>query len=98
MWYAFDVSPSSPGGAPSDTPPEIERLLVDGFRRMPLDQKLCRVFSMNQMLRELEEARIRVTYGADLSDREVRLRVSVLWLGRDLVLRATGWDADVEGY
>ena len=65
---------------------------------MPPEQKLERVFSMNQMLRELEEARIRATYGAELSDREVRLRIAVLWLGRDLVKQATGWDAEVEGY
>jgi len=83
---------------PSDTSPEAERILVAGLARLGPARRLARVLSLNLTLRQLQEARIRSTYGPGLSEREVRLRVAVLWLGADAVLSATGWDASIECY
>ncbi len=83
---------------PLDTSPEVERLLVEGFRRMDPASKIERVCSMNRMLRELEEARIRAAFGPKITDREVKLRVAALWLGRRTMVRTFGWDPEVSGY
>ena len=92
------VNDDSQPVAPSDTTPDAERVLVEGLTRLGPAKRLARVGSLNRSLRTLQAARIRAQYGMQLSDREVQLRVAVLWLGRDLVLRATGWDAEVQGY
>ena len=82
--------------APSDTSPEARRVLIEALARMGPAERLERMCSLNRSLRELQAARIREEFGPGLTDREVQLRVAVLWIGRDAVLRATGWDAEIE--
>jgi hypothetical protein len=42
--------------------------------------------------------RIQARYGPDLSERELRLRLAALWLDRETMIDAFGWDPEVEGY
>ena len=43
---------------PSDTSPEAERFLIEGYRRMSASDKLNRVFSLNRMIEQLQRARL----------------------------------------
>ena len=81
-----------------DTSPEVARLIIEGLRAMTPEQKLRRVFDLNRTLELLQEARIRAQYGPAIPEREVRLRLAALRLGRDLMIRAFGWDPEVEGW
>jgi hypothetical protein len=42
--------------------------------------------------------RIQAQYGTNLSERELRLRLAALWLHREIMIEAFGWDPEVEGY
>lgn len=81
----------------SDTRPEIERIVLDGYRQMSPAQKLARVDDLRQLTMGLAERRIRSQY-AGASDQEVRLRLGALTLGRDLMIRIFGWDPEREGW
>jgi hypothetical protein len=83
--------------AASDTPVAVERMVVDGYRRMSATQKLERVVAMNRALVQLSRARIRAQYGADLSERELLLRLAALRLDRELMVAAFGWDPLTHG-
>jgi hypothetical protein len=82
---------------PSDTSPEAERLLIEGFRKMSPAEKLGRVASLNRFLSELATARLRAQYGADLSPRELRLRLAALRLDATLMRDVFGWDPSIRG-
>lgn len=84
-------------GAPSDTPAAVERLLIDGYRRMSAGEKLGRVAAMNRALEQLARARLRAQYGKDLSERELRLRLGALRLDADVMTTVFGWDPRVHG-
>ena len=82
---------------PSDTSPEAERFLIEGYRRMPPSEKLARVFSLNRMIEQLQRARITADYG-EMSEREMRLRLASLRLGRDTMVKVFGWDPEEKGW
>jgi hypothetical protein len=80
-----------------DTRPEVARLLIEGYRRMTPIEKLTRACDLSQATRQMAASRIRRMYpGA--GDRQVRLRVASLTLGRDTMIRVFGWDPDKEGW
>jgi hypothetical protein len=79
-----------------DTSPEAARVLVDGYRRMSPEQKLAIVDDLTRATRQMAATRIRDQY-PHATDREVLLRVASLTLGRDVMIRAFGWDPDREG-
>jgi hypothetical protein len=81
-----------------DTPPEIEEIVLEHYRRMSPFEKLMQVFELNQMAQSMAALRIQAQYGPDLSERELRLRLAALWLERDLMIEAFGWDPEVKGY
>jgi len=81
-----------------DTSPEIEALLIEAYRRMSPAEKLAKVCDLNRTVRLLAEARLRATYGPEISEREVRLRLASLTVDRETMIRAFGWDPEVEGY
>lgn len=83
--------------ATADTPPEVERILVEGYRRMSPRRKLERVVALNRAVERLAAARLRARYGEDMSERELRLRLGALRLDRRVMLEAFGWDPDVRG-
>jgi hypothetical protein len=82
---------------PSDTSPEAQRFMIEGYRRMTPGEKLLRVASLNDALRLLQAARIRAQYG-DVPDDEMRMRLGALRLGRDTMIKVFGWDPDEKGW
>jgi hypothetical protein len=81
-----------------DTPLEVEQRLVEEYRRMSPGQRLMMAMEMNRAVQEMAAARIRAQYGPDLPERELRLRLASLWIDRDTMMRAFGWDPRVKGY
>lgn len=81
-----------------DTSPEMESVLVAGYRRMDGYEKLRRVASLNRSVEQLARARIRAQYGDGVTEREMRLRLATLRLGRRLMIEAFGWDPLDQGY
>ncbi len=82
---------------PSDTSPEAEAFLLEGYRRMSPADKLRRVASLNRALSQLAAARICAQYG-DVSEEEMRLRRGAFRLGRETMVKVCGWDPEVEGW
>lgn len=81
-----------------DTSPDMESVLLEGYRRMEGREKLRRVASLNHALEQLSRARLRAGYGDDVTDREMRLRVAALRLERSVMIEAFGWDPRDQGY
>ena len=84
-------------GGKSDTPGQIEEVLVKGYRRMSPLQKLKRVAELNRSLRTLAIAGIHQRYGSDIPPREVGLRLAALSIDRETMVRAFGWDPEDHG-
>ena len=80
----------------ADTPPEIEEILLEGYRRMHPVEKLRQVFDLNWAAQRMAAIRIEARYGPNLSERELRLRLAALWLDRETMIEAFGWEPDVE--
>lgn len=81
-----------------DTSPDIDEILVEGYRHMEGREKLRRVVSLNRSLERLARAGIRSRYGDDISERDMRLRLAALRIERRLMVEAFGWDPEEEGY
>jgi hypothetical protein len=82
----------------ADTPPEIEEILLERYRQMPPFEKLMQVFELNRLAQQMAALRLQAQYGPDLSERELRLRLAALWLDRETMIEAFGWDPEIEGY
>jgi hypothetical protein len=82
---------------PSDTSPDAEQFLIEGYRRMSPADRLARVFSLNRALERLQRARITEQYG-EMPEREMRLRLASLRLGRETMVKVFGWDPDEKGW
>lgn len=80
-------------GIPNDTHPEIEALLLDGYRRMSPQQKIECVCALNNAVQALALADVRRHY-PDADAREQALRVASRWIEPDLMFRAFGWVAE----
>jgi hypothetical protein len=76
-----------------DTSPEIEAILIEGFRRMSATEKLERVRQATQAAQQMALVRLREQYPS-AGPRELALRLASLWLDRELMLRAFAWDPD----
>lgn len=61
-------------------------------------EKLRRVLELNRLVEAMAAARIRSQYGADISERELRLRLAALRLDRKTMIKAFGWDPEEKGY
>ena len=81
-----------------DTPAQIERLVIEGYRAMSPARKLERVASLNRALVALVRARLRRQYGGDLTERELRLRFAALYLPRRTMVAVFDWDPHERGY
>jgi hypothetical protein len=81
-----------------DTPPEIEEMMLERYRRMSPGEKLRSVQELNRMVQLMALAGIRSRHGADLSERELRLRLAALWLDRETMIEVFSWDPEIEGY
>ncbi len=69
-----------------------------GYRRMSPAEKLQQVVFLNRALDQLAGGRIRETYGADISQREMNLRLAALHLDRQIMIRVFDWDPEEQGY
>lgn len=79
-----------------DTDPRIQRMLIEGFRRMSPQEKLDRCFSMTRAILDLARSDLRRRFpSADAG--ELRLRLASRWLDPDLMRRAFGWDPRQKG-
>ncbi len=80
-----------------DTPPEIERIIIEGYRRMSAARKL-------QIMQDLQQSAWMLALGEikrqhpQASERELQLRLASRWIEPELMRKAFGWDPDVEGY
>ncbi len=81
----------------TDTPPQVKKILIEGYRRMTPQQKLRCVSDMTRTVQQMALARIRKQYG-DISEHEMRLRLASLWLDRETMIRVFHWDPKQEGY
>ena len=80
----------------SDTHPDAERVLVEGYRQMSSAEKLQRVVAMTQGVQQMALARLRSQYPDD-SERQLQLRLAALWLDDEVMRAAVGWDPELEG-
>ena len=74
----------------TDTPLEVERKLVEGYRRMTPADKVRRVRDLNYTLRKLALAHLRSRYPT-ASERELQLRFAARLFDRETMIRAFGW-------
>ena len=72
-----------------DTHPEIERLQIEGLRRMPTWRKMALVGDMNEAVRALALAGLRQRYPDD-TPAQRRRRLADLVLGPELAARVYG--------
>lgn len=77
----------------ADTASESERVLLEGYRRMPAWRKLQQVQEMNELVQQLALNDIRRQH-PEASEREHRLRLAARWLEPDLLRQAFGWEAE----
>jgi hypothetical protein len=82
----------------SDTPPDIEEMILERYREMTPREKLALVIDLNRAAQAMAAVRIRAQYGPALPERELCLRLAALWLDRETMIRVFGWDPEVEGY
>jgi hypothetical protein len=82
----------------ADTPPEVEQIVIERYRRMTPFERLMQVWELNRMAQQMAALRIQKKYGPGLSERELRLRLAALWLDRETMIEAFGWDPQVKGY
>jgi hypothetical protein len=92
------AEPAARPEPPSDTSPAAEAFVIERFRHMPPEEKLRRVLDLGHSLEVLARARIRATYGPEVPEREIRLRLGALAYGRDLMVQVFGWDPEKEGW
>ena len=82
----------------SDTDPEVERLIVEAYRRMTPEERFAKLLDVLRAGELLMRAGIRHRHGQDISEEEERLRIGALRLGRETMVELFGWDPEVEGY
>jgi hypothetical protein len=80
----------------NDTHPEIERRIIDGYRRMTAARKLERVADLTRTCRALALARLRGEH-PNASERELALRLASLRFDRETMIRAFAWDPQAHG-
>ena len=81
----------------TDTDRNADEILIAGYRAMEPWKKLAQVAAMTRTILQLAAARIRKQHEG-ISERELQLRLASLWLDRDTLIRAFGWDPDKEGF
>jgi len=80
-----------------DTSPEVEKIMIEGYRKMPMWKKLQQVRELSQLVYQLAMNDVRRRY-PQADEREVKLRLASRWLEPELMRKAFGWDPEKEGY
>ena len=86
------AKPQSP-----DTHPEIERILIEAYRRMTPAEKIRKMRQLNEFGYGLTLAEVKRQHPT-ASERECQLRVASRYLPSELMRKAFGWDPYTEGY
>ena len=81
----------------SDTSPEAERILIEGYRRMSPARKGRCVAEMNEAVRAMQLADIKARH-PHADAHEIKMRLASRWIEPALMLAAFGWDVQKEGY
>ncbi len=81
----------------TDTHPDVEAFLIEGYRRMLPAAKLQQVALLTQTVQKLALADIRRRY-PEADEREQALRLASRWIDTELMVRAFGWNPEESGY
>lgn len=91
-----EIGMANPGFPIMDNSPQIQIILIAGYRSMSPQQKLKRVDELTKAVQKFALARIRPHYG-DISKREQHLRLTSFCLDRETMLRVFKLDQNIEG-
>ncbi len=80
-----------------DTPLEIERMLIEGYRKMPAWKRLQQVVELNKLVQQMAMNDIR-RHHPQADARELKLRLASRWIEPELMRKAFAWDVEKEGY
>lgn len=80
-----------------DTHPDVEKILIDAYRRMTPAEKIAKMRQLNECGSRLAFADVRRRY-PDAPEREIWLRVASRYLSADLMQKAFGWNPAEKGY
>jgi hypothetical protein len=81
----------------TDTHPEIERIIIESYRRMSPAERFKIMEDLTRAAISLTMSGVRANHpGAD--ETECRLRAASRWLDPELMRKAYGWDPELEGY
>lgn len=80
-----------------DTPPHIQKQIIEGYRQMSPQEKFKRVDELTKAIQQLALARIVKQYGP-IPEREQQLRLASLWLDRQTMIQVFQWDPAEKGY
>ncbi len=80
-----------------DTPPRIDKIIIEGYRKMTSWEKMKRVSELNKAIQQLALSRIRKQYG-EIPEHEQKLRLASLWMDRNTMIRVFDWDPKIKGY
>lgn len=80
-----------------DTPPEIEQMLIEGYRKMSAAQKLQIMQDLNYTAQLLALGNIKRCH-PNAGKHELRLRLASRWIDPELMKEAFDWDVEKEGY
>ncbi|HZO90720.1 MAG TPA: hypothetical protein VFB38_20495 [Chthonomonadaceae bacterium] len=80
-----------------DTHPKIEKLQIEGYRRMSAAEKLKIVHEMTEFVTSLALSDVKQRH-PEADERECRLRLASRWLDAELMKKAFGWDVKEKGY
>ena len=81
----------------ADTSLAAEAVLIEHYRGLEVHERIAIALDLTRMADEIALEGIRERHpGAP--EREQRLRLAALKYGRELVLKAFGWDPQVEGW
>lgn len=69
--------------------PGEEQQRIEHYRHMPLGEKFAEIAVLNRLRTEQQRADIRARYG-DISEEEMRMRLGVLRLGRETMVKIFG--------
>ena len=81
----------------SDTSPQAQAVFDRLNAELTDAQRLRQMCAMNETLRQLARARILAQYGP-MPEPELVLRVAATAIRRELMVKAFGWDPEIQGW
>jgi hypothetical protein len=80
----------------TDTDPRAMEVWLDLLRKKAPGERMTAALDLTAFVLQISEAGVRRAY-PNASDYEVRMRAASRRLGRDLMIRAYGWDPEAHG-